>query len=77
MRWFWIDGRFSWAFVSAVLFVTLSLLCADFAWRILIVPFESFLLLTIVVDGVLAVILVAAYRLWRARRIDFSRGHGA
>ncbi len=54
-RWFWIDGRFSWLFVTAVVFLTLLFLTADFAWRVLVIPFETLAIATVLV-GVSCVI---------------------
>lgn len=34
----WIDGRFAWPVVVAVVFSTVALLAVDFAWRTVQVP---------------------------------------
>ena len=39
----WIDGRFSWPFVAGIVFATASLLCADFVWRTVVLPFDTLL----------------------------------
>ncbi len=35
---FWIDGRFAWPAVLAVLFSTLTVVAIDFAWRTVQAP---------------------------------------
>jgi hypothetical protein len=42
-RWLWVQGRFSWSFVAAIVIVSLALVLADIAWRLLIMPLETML----------------------------------
>jgi hypothetical protein len=41
---FWIDGRLPWPLVATIGFLTLSTLILDFAWRIVIIQFETLLI---------------------------------
>jgi hypothetical protein len=54
-RWFWCNGRFGWPLVGTVLFLSVGLLAADFAWRVLVMPSET---LAAVVVGVCVVVLL-------------------
>ena len=49
------------------MFVTVSLLCADYFWRVLIMPFQMFLMLAIAVDLAAAALIWGAYRIFRNR----------
>jgi hypothetical protein len=40
-HWFWIDGRFAWPFVAALVLLAWGLVGADFIWRELTIPFET------------------------------------
>lgn len=67
MRWFWIDKRFAWPFVTAIVFLSLGLLLADFAWRVLVIPLESLIALVFALY-VAATLIGIALRTWFGRR---------
>jgi len=75
-RWFWVDGRFAWPFVVAVAIVTALVMMFDFGWRVLIMPFESYLILYVVIVAV-AIALAAAWLLYRRRAKRQPRRPGA
>jgi len=56
-RFVWIDGRFSWPFVVFVLYGSICVLVADYAWRVLVLPFDTLLLGSIVVSAAGALLL--------------------
>lgn len=65
-KWFWIDGRFSWRFIVAVVYVTLWLLTVDFAWLVLVLPIGTLLIYAVVIGIALA--LMIAFIARRKRR---------
>lgn len=67
MRWFWIDGRFAWPFVTAIVFLSLALLIADFAWRVLVIPLESLVALVFALCVAFALTGIAL-KTWFGRR---------
>ena len=67
-RVFWLDGRFSWPLVIAVAFASLSLVLIDYAWRVLILPFETLLLYAVAIDAVFALLMIAIYFVFLRRR---------
>lgn len=71
-RVIWKDGRFSWGFMAAVVFVTVSLLVFDLAWRAIKLPFDTFLIYCVVIDLAAAAVLFLAFRL-SARMLRRSR----
>jgi hypothetical protein len=64
-RSIWRDGRFSWGVIAIVVFLTVSLIAFDVAWRLIRLQFDTFLIYCILVD--VAVIFVVGLLL-RARR---------
>lgn len=65
MRWFWIEGRFSWPFVAAIVFLSLVLVVADFIWRVLVVPAETLVALAGVACVAAVLLLVVVMRFLR------------
>lgn len=65
MRWFWIEGRFSWPFVAAIVFLSLVLVVADFIWRVLVVPAETLVALAVVTCVAAALLFVVVMRFLR------------
>jgi len=57
-QWIWVEGRFSWPFVVAVLYMAIFLLVADYLWRTLSLPFETFAILAFIVFTVGAVVII-------------------
>ena len=66
-RFVWTGDRFAWSFVTVIVFATISLLLLDFAWRSLVVPFESFVLGALAVEITGALLCAGLYRLLRRR----------
>jgi hypothetical protein len=66
----WIDGRLPWPLVVTVAFITVSLLCVDFIWRVVVLPIETLMLIAALVVSAAAIGLIAAYILWWGRRIQ-------
>jgi hypothetical protein len=71
MRLFWVDGRLSWPFVVAVVFVTTSALAADFVWRLVVIPFTNLVIYAAAADLVVAALLILVWM--AARRKNRSR----
>jgi hypothetical protein len=67
IRRFWIDGRFSWPFVAAVMLSSLLLLLADLAWRMLVIS-GGVLAALVVGVGIFAALSYIGLRLLAARR---------
>lgn len=65
MRWFWIEGRFSWPFVAAIVFLSLVLVVADFIWRVLVVPAETLVALAGVACVAAVLLFVVVMRFLR------------
>jgi hypothetical protein len=65
-RLFWSDGRLSWVFVIAVVFVTVSLVGLDLVWRTVVIPFDTLLVYAVIVNALAALVLTACYR-WLRR----------
>ena len=70
MRFFWVDGRFCWPFVFVVVFIAISALAADFAWRVLVIPFDTLLIYVLLIDAAAAILLIGGYRFLRRRRTE-------
>ena len=62
-----MDGRFSWAFVGLIIFVTFSLLVADFVWRVVTLPFDTLAIYMLIADFVAALFVIGACLLYRRR----------
>ena len=67
-RWFWFDGRLSWPFVAVIVFLSLILLLADLVWRVLVIPLETLLALTIAIGVVAILSLIGVNLLLRRGR---------
>lgn len=61
MRLIWTYGRFGWPLVAAIGFLSVSLIAADFAWRVLIVSFETFVMGAVLADGLLVLVMIGFY----------------
>jgi hypothetical protein len=64
-RFLWVDGRFSWWLVGAVIFLTVSALGFDMAWRLVKIQFDTLVLYGIVVEFAAAAALLLIARRWR------------
>jgi hypothetical protein len=67
-RMFWVDQRFSWSFVFAVAYLTLSLVAADYVWRVVVMPFDTLLIYVVAAEGTVAILLIGVYRALCQRR---------
>lgn len=65
MRWFWMERRFSWPFVAAIVFLSLVLVVADFIWRVLVVPAETLVALAGVACVAAVLLFVVVMRFLR------------
>jgi hypothetical protein len=54
MRLVWINGRFSWAVIGIIVFLSVSLIGFDLAWRLVQVPLRMLLVYAVLVDLALA-----------------------
>lgn len=62
VRAIWKDGRFSWGAIGAVVFLTVSLLGFDVAWRAISLQFDTLLIYSILVDAAAALVLILVVR---------------
>jgi hypothetical protein len=68
-RAIWKDGRFSWGVIGILIFVTVSLIAFDVAWRVVRLQFDTLLIYCVVVDVAAAVAVILLVRLFlRLRR---------
>ena len=65
-RLFWSDGHLSWAFVIAVVFVTVSLVGLDLVWRTVVIAFDTLLVYAVIANVSAALVLVVSF--WALRR---------
>ena len=65
---FWRDDRLGWPFVFLVVFPSLFLLAADFAWRVLTIPFETLLIAATVFGFLCILCLIGLYLLLRPQK---------
>jgi hypothetical protein len=52
-RLIWRDGRFTWWFVGFVVLFAALWLATDIAWRVIVLPFETFLISAVALDALL------------------------
>lgn len=62
-RLIWRDGRFSWGPIGVLVFVTVSLLAFDIAWRVIEVQFDRLLIDALLVDVAAAAGLIILVRI--------------
>jgi hypothetical protein len=68
-RSIWKHGRFSWGVIGMVVFLTVSLIAFDVAWRVVKLQFDTFLIYCVTVDLAAGVAVILIVRLsLRARR---------
>ena len=68
-RWLWTDGRLSWGVIAVIIFLTLSILAFDIAWRVVRLQFDTLAIWAVVIDAAAAVgVVLVARLLIRARR---------
>lgn len=63
MRLIWTDGRFSWGLIGTIIFITLSIIIFDFAWRLISAQFYTLLIYGAAIDLATAVVVVFGARL--------------
>ena len=61
MRLLWVNGRLGWPFVIAMIFITVTVVMMDFAWRIALIPFASLAAYTVIADLAAAALLIVGY----------------
>jgi hypothetical protein len=66
-RWLWHDGRLSWGVVGAALFLTVSLIAFDLAWRLVKLPFDTLLIAAVPIGLAAALVFLALVRVVRRR----------
>lgn len=59
----WKDGRLSWGVIGVVVFLTVSVIAFDLAWRAVKIPFEKLLIYAVIIDVAAAVVVVVVSRL--------------
>jgi hypothetical protein len=64
-RFIWIDGRFSWWLIGAIVFFSVSLIAFDLVWRMVKTQFGTLLIYGVMVDVAMAIILLFGARLFR------------
>jgi hypothetical protein len=62
-RWLWRDGRLSWGVVGAAVFLTVSLIAFDLAWRLVKLPFDKLLIAALPIDLAAALVVLGVVRL--------------
>ena len=67
-RFIWVDGRFSWWLVGAVIFLTLSALGFDMAWRLVKIQFDTLVLYGAAIEFAAAIALILIARRFSQRR---------
>ena len=72
-RWFWRNGRLPWPLVFIVVYLSLSVLAVDYAWRVVKMPIETFMSYAIIVGTCLAGLAIALYFLLRRQSGRTSR----
>jgi hypothetical protein len=65
MRFIWVDGRFSWGLVGAVVFLSASVIASDIVWRVLRIQVDTLLIYAAATDIVAAAVLILAVRFVR------------
>jgi DMSO/TMAO reductase YedYZ heme-binding membrane subunit len=68
IRLFWVDGRLSWPLVALVAYLSAGLVILDYAWRVIVVQFDTLLLYAFAIAGPLFIVSVAVMVRYRARR---------
>jgi hypothetical protein len=67
-RFVWVSGRLSWPFVIVIVYVTAALICFDYLWRVVVIPFDMLLIYAAIGFVALPVLLIGFYgcvRWWR------------
>ena len=63
---FWVNGRLSWPFVIASVYLSLSLIVLDYVWRVVSISFDTLLIYATIADLAIAITLKVIYRAVRA-----------
>jgi hypothetical protein len=77
LRLLWIDGRFAWPLVAIVAYLTLTLIFMDYAWRVLVIQFDTLLLYGLALAGSVFVLGVSITLRYRAPRTGKSLSEAA
>jgi predicted transporter len=70
-RWIWKGDRLAWPLVIAVAYGVLAIIVADYIWRVAVMPFRSFVALSLAILILPEALLVLA-GFWLARRREKS-----
>lgn len=62
MRYLWVNGRFGWPVITAVVFATLSALILDFVWRVVTIPINRLMTYAFVIGAISAALIVVGYQ---------------
>jgi hypothetical protein len=68
MRWIWSDGQFSWTFVALLVFLTVTLVVFDLAWRMFVIRFGALALYATIFVAAGIIILTLASIVGRRAR---------
>ena len=72
-RWIWVDGRLSWPLVAMVVFISAFAIAFDFGWRVLVLPFETYLLIAVLLAAAIAIVRLGICVLRRRRTARQTR----
>jgi hypothetical protein len=76
-RWFLMDDRLAWPFVAAVVVITVFAVAFDFGWRVLVMPFETYLLVFSLCAAVFVIAIGGMWLLCRGRAAGQERRSSA
>lgn len=58
LRLIWVEGRLSWIVVGVVVFLSVSLIALDLAWRLLKIQFDTLLIYAFAIDVMAAIVVI-------------------
>jgi amino acid transporter len=68
-RLFWVNGRLPWPLVVAIAYVSVSAVILDYVWRVVVIQFDTLLLLAVAAEVAGAILVVlCCYALRRQDR---------
>jgi heme/copper-type cytochrome/quinol oxidase subunit 2 len=70
IRLFWVDGRLSWPLVALIAYLSAALVILDYAWRVIVVQFDTLLLYAFAIAGPVFILSVALMLRYRAKRTN-------
>ena len=60
-RLFWVNGRLSWPLVVAIAYVSVSAVILDYVWRVVVIQFDTLLLLAVAAEVAGPILVVLCY----------------